>query len=139
MLVACESELADVEVGKLAKPRPHREGGCILHAAILNEKSKMVHIPFVFLPTEGVDIRVEFEGLGFSKFNTQWIEQLLHHGFEDFIAKPIHSVLEAGLLAVLAVTVVTLNKHNLLADKVYFVGRHESKHVAKSRIRSRSG
>ncbi|GJC94312.1 hypothetical protein ColKHC_03138 [Colletotrichum higginsianum] len=127
VLVAREAELALVHLGDLAQARLHLELGGVLNAAVLDEEGEVVEARLVLLPAEGVNVGFELEGALLFELLAP---ELLDLGAEHVDAHVVDGVLETGVLAVLAVAMVALDEHDLLAGNVDLVRLDEAEHAA---------
>ncbi|GKT47410.1 uncharacterized protein ColSpa_07591 [Colletotrichum spaethianum] len=127
VLVAREAELALVHLCDLAQTRLHLELGGVLDTTVLNEEREVVEACLVLLPAERVDVGLELEGALLVELLAP---ELLDLGAEHVDAHIVDGVLETRVLAVLAVAMVALDEHDLLAGNVNLVRLDEAKHAA---------
>ena len=115
MLVTRQTELSLVHLRDLVETSLHGELGSILNATVLNEHGEVPLALLVLLPAEGVDVGVEVERPGLLELLAP---HLLDLALEDVDTHVVDGVLQTGVLAVGAVTVVALDEHDLLASNV---------------------
>ncbi|GKT85628.1 LOW QUALITY PROTEIN: hypothetical protein Ct61P_03478 [Colletotrichum tofieldiae] len=126
VLVAREAELALVHLCDLAQARLHLELGGVLDATVLDEEGEVAEARLVLLPAESVDVGLELEGALLVELLSP---EVLDLGAEHVHAHVVDGVLETRVLAVLAVAVVALDEHDLLAGDVDLVRLDEAEHA----------
>ncbi|GJC78964.1 hypothetical protein ColLi_01801 [Colletotrichum liriopes] len=126
VLVAREAELALVHLCDLAQARLHLELGGVLDATVLDEEGEVAEARLVLLPAESVDVGLELEGALLVELLSP---EVLDLGAEHVNAHVVDGVLETRVLAVLAVAVVALDEHDLLAGDVDLVRLDEAEHA----------
>ncbi|TKW57249.1 hypothetical protein CTA1_2221 [Colletotrichum tanaceti] len=132
VLIAREAELALVHLGDLAQACLHLELGGVLNAAVLDEEGEVIEARLVLLPAKGVDVGLKLEGALLFELLPP---EILNLGAEHVDAHVVDGVLETGVLAVLAVAVVALDEHDLLAGNVDLVRLDVAEHAANLGVR----
>ncbi|GKT59472.1 hypothetical protein ColTof3_06811 [Colletotrichum tofieldiae] len=132
VLVAREAELALVHLCDLAQARLHLELGGVLDATVLDEEGEVAEARLVLLPAESVDVGLELEGALLVELLSP---EVLDLGAEHVHAHVVDGVLETRVLAVLAVAVVALDEHDLLAGDVDLVRLDEAEHATDLGVR----
>ncbi|VUC20140.1 unnamed protein product [Clonostachys rosea] len=125
MLVTSQAEFTLVDLGNLPETSLHLELGGIFDTTVLDEQGEVVQAGLVLDPAEGVDVALEFER---TRSRELLAPQLLNLATVDINAHIIDGVLETSVLAVLTVTVIALDKHDLLADDVSILHGDETEH-----------
>lgn len=131
VLVTCEAELTLVDLGDFEQAGLHREVSSVLNTTVFDEHGEVVLSGLILLPAKGVDIADEVERTGLLKLLTP---VLFHLGLEDVNAHVVNGVLHAGVFAVLTVTVITLNQHDLLAGNVNLLLGDVTKDATSTRV-----
>ncbi|KAI6767994.1 hypothetical protein HG530_006003 [Fusarium avenaceum] len=128
MLVTGKTELrlALERLGNLTQTSLHLELRGILDTTVLDEECEVVETVLILLPAEGIDVALELErSLGLELL----APKLLDLAAEDRHGHVVDGVLETGVLSVLTITVVTLDKHDLLTGNVHILGLDETEHA----------
>mmetsp|Transcript_20001 Transcript_20001/g.37175 ORF Transcript_20001/g.37175 Transcript_20001/m.37175 type:complete len:360 (-) Transcript_20001:76-1155(-) len=105
----------------------------ILDVPILNEESVLPGPIFALVPSIGVGIRVELEWVILSKFEAADCFYLAAENVETHV---FHGVFQARMLAVFALSMVALNKHNGLRNLDGLFGGAKAHNVSETRISS---
>ncbi|CAG9946768.1 unnamed protein product [Clonostachys rosea f. rosea IK726] len=125
MLVTSQAEFTLVDLGNLPETSLHLELGSIFNTTVLDEQGEVVQAGLILYPAEGVDVALKLERTRSAELLAP---QLLNLALVHIDAHVVDGVLETSVLAVLAVTVIALDKHDLLADNVSILHRDETEH-----------
>ncbi|CAH0058598.1 unnamed protein product [Clonostachys solani] len=125
MLVTGQTEFTLVDLGNLPETSLHLELRSIFNTTVLDEQGEVVQAGLVLDPAEGVDVALELERTRSTELLAPELFNLATVHIDRHI---VDGVLETSVLAVLTVTVIALDKHNLLADNVSILHRDETEH-----------
>ncbi|KAH3688628.1 hypothetical protein WICPIJ_000390 [Wickerhamomyces pijperi] len=103
----------------------------VLNSTVLNETSEVVQSGFILDPAEMINIVINSEVHSWLELLTP---QLFNLGLVHFNTKSVNGVFQSGILTVLSVTVVSLNKHNLFTDNVDLILGHKPEVGPSTRI-----